>query len=149
VYSRPVFSSLLITIFFVHDRPHAHRGKAALCQIYRAHRSKRLCFEFQHQRYEYIPPAIQNMAELQALVQNGEVFGENVEELGAVVLVRCPVDLTLKYYISAAVCYPFPTHTHSQINFNNKKIIKNHSWFFYSLKSLVISKKGFTIFCNQ
>eukprot|EP00930_Biecheleria_cincta_P017486 TRINITY_DN13893_c0_g1_i1.p1 TRINITY_DN13893_c0_g1~~TRINITY_DN13893_c0_g1_i1.p1 ORF type:complete len:1361 (+),score=242.90 TRINITY_DN13893_c0_g1_i1:164-4246(+) len=79
---------------YVHIRTHPHKGSDALCKFYRSKRSPhRLCFEFQRQRYEYIPPKEYDSERK----ENDDITGSG-EERGYVRLMRCPVDLPVAAY---------------------------------------------------
>jgi len=78
----------------VHVHPHAHGGSGAMCAIQRSsYPPHRLGFEFQRQRYEYIP---QEDAETERSKQDG-IVGLGACN-GFVRHVECPVDLPISTY---------------------------------------------------
>jgi len=82
---------------FVYVRTHAHKGAHAMCKLHREKQEPyRLCFVFQRQRYEYIPPQ-------DADAERDE--GDDVTGLGKgngyIRLMKCPVKLPVaKYHAS-------------------------------------------------
>ncbi len=58
----------------MNNSPHAHRGKAQLCHVTNAKKGSKLFFEFQHQKYEYIPPNMTNSDVLKDLVEKGNIL---------------------------------------------------------------------------
>eukprot|EP00616_Rhizochromulina_sp_CCMP1243_P017602 CAMPEP_0119000990 /NCGR_PEP_ID=MMETSP1173-20130426/64353_1 /TAXON_ID=1034831 /ORGANISM="Rhizochromulina marina cf, Strain CCMP1243" /LENGTH=1550 /DNA_ID=CAMNT_0006952493 /DNA_START=19 /DNA_END=4671 /DNA_ORIENTATION=+ len=80
---------------FVLVLPQKHRGKAAICAVKLSSATRRLGFDFQRQRYEFVDARALDYKDAK-----GNTVGRG-EENGAVVVVACPVNLPVRTYAFA------------------------------------------------
>jgi cation-transporting ATPase 13A1 len=138
---------------YVQVIPSEHRGKPALAMLISSHRTGRLTFEFQRQKYEYY--ADHELRRLRSSATEGGTGTADFDDLvgesgyGAVRLIKCPMDSKLGHYTSArGLKTPEDVSSRTEHFGQNVLDVKQAKFHELLIQQLLSPISVFQIFCS-